>query len=378
MRGMTVLSLKRWLLQPLRALPQCLLVASLLMVCAPSASAVQVEGLYSHSLSIVDESDVARNEAYSAALAAVIVKLTGGVVALELPGVDDALDQASDFVEGVSYASTPSAAGANGPESNQRSITVDFSRGLVDALLGRLGIPIWNSNRPSVLVWMAQQDADGQRRHLDPERDLEAVRLLEAFARTRGLPLLFPLLDFEDRQNLSESDLWDLRADQIAVASQRYGADSILSGRLLSTPSGELVGLWQFQFQGEVRLFEGLATELADYLEAPLASVAEQLSRYFALPSALATEQFIRLRVDGIRSLGDYAALLAYVTAIGVVADFSLASLDAERLELDLIVKGEGTKLSELIALDRDLLPIDTLNRGEVDAPSLLHYRWTR
>jgi hypothetical protein len=52
--------------------------------------------------------------------------------------------------------------------------------------------------------------------------------------------------------------------------------------------------------------------------------------------------------------------------------------LDAERLELDLIVKGEGTKLSELIALDRDLLPIDTLNRGEVDAPSLLHYRWTR
>lgn len=337
--------------------------------CAP-VQAVQIEGLYSHQSALIGDDESERAQAFAAALAAVIVKLTGGEEALSVPGVDRALARARDFVEGVSYSSI----GEAGSGQSQRTITVDLSQALVDSLLGDLGVPIWNINRPSILVWVAVQSSEGERRLMNPETDESMVTALIDFADSRGLPLIFPVLDFEDRRSLSVDNLWDLRTDAINLASARYGADSILAGRIHFTPTGELVGLWQFQFQGEAQVFDGLDSNLQTYLEAPLVRVTEQLADYFALPSAMGFEHKITLRVDGIRSLADYVALFAYVGQLGIVSESSLASLDAERLELNLAVLGDAVRLRELIALDRDLLPIDS-TRSERE---LLHYRWTR
>jgi hypothetical protein len=53
----------------------------------------------------------------------------------------------------------------------------------------------------------------------------------------------------------------------------------------------------------------------------------------------------------------------------------SPAKLDGERLELRLGLVGDAQQLFELIALDRDLLPIEG---GATDGSDVLHYRWTR
>lgn len=340
---------------------------------ATETQALQVSGLYSHELAVADESEAERSRAFSEALAAVVVKLTGAEDALRLGGVNDALRRAGDFVEGISYSSN----GETRQDSAQRTITINFSPALIDDLLERLGVPVWNSNRPSVLVWIAIQNAQGQRRLLNPEADQEITSILEQFARSRGLPLIFPVLDFEDRRSLADGALWDLDAEAIALASRRYGPDSILAGRIHFTPSDELVGLWQFHFQGEVELFDGLDEDLSAYLESPLQRVTGQLADYFALPSLLTIEQQIGLRVDGIRDLSDYAALLGYVQNLGIVEGLTLAELDAERLDLSLRVLGDRQRLIELIALDRDLIPVDAAASGEQDS-RLIHYRWTR
>jgi hypothetical protein len=354
-----------------RLLTRCL-VAGLISVVLfiSSVQAVQVEGLYSHQTEVSGDDETERAQAFATALAAVIVKLTGGEDALLVSGVERAISRARDFVEGISYSSISDTASGQ----TQRMITVDLSKALVDALLSDLGIPIWNINRPSILVWVAIQSPEGSRRLMNPETDQSMVEALVDFADSRGLPLLFPVLDFEDRRNLTIDNLWDLRSEAINQASARYGADGILAGRIHFTPTGELVGLWQFQFQGEAQIFDGLDSDLNAYLEAPLMKVTDQLSDYFALPSVSSFERSITLRVDGIRTLADYAALLAYVSQLGIVPESSLASLDAERVELNLAVLGDAIRLRELIALDRDLLPIDS-TRSETE---LLHYRWTR
>lgn len=354
-----------------RLLARCLAVGLVFgFLFSPAVQAVQIEGLYSHQTQVSGDDEAERAQAFATALAAVIVKLTGGEDALRVPGVDRALSRARDFVEGISYSSVGDAASGQ----TQRMINVDLSQALVDALLSDLGIPIWNINRPSILVWVAIQSPEGSRRLMNLETDQLMVDSLVNFADSRGLPLLFPVLDFEDRRNLTIDNLWDLRSEAINQASARYGADGILAGRIHFTPTGELVGLWQFQFQGEAQIFDGLDSDLKAYLEAPLRKVTDQLADYFALPSVSSFERSITLRVDGIRTLADYAALLAYVRQLGIVPESSLASLDAERVELNLAVLGDAIRLRELIALDRDLLPIDS-TRSETE---LLHYRWTR
>jgi len=264
---------------------------------------------------------------------------------------------------------------APGQPGGQRHIEVQFSVPLIRQLLAAENIPVWGSNRPSVLVWMALQDTTGQRKLLDRETGPEIIGIIRDFAEERGLPVIFPVLDLEDRRNLSADSIW--AQDQLAIeaASDRYDPDSILAGRLLFTATGELVGLWQFLFMDEEHIFDGYDSSLDSYLEKPLARVAAELAGYFALTPYGQGEQSIRLRVDGIGSFSDYSALFDYVRAIGLVESAKLTTADGERIELLLDCRGGAEQLFNRIALDRELMPVQ---REESAGLPLLHYRWMR
>ncbi len=370
----------------------------------PVSYGLQVTDLYVHQVAVSNESDSERSRAFGEALSAVIIKVTGERRWLLHPTIERALDNAQDYVEAISYISEAielvqeasaapqqnrdsrntqdNAGGAlvNTPNllqevSEQRYINVNFAAELIDQLLTDADIPVWDSNRPSVLVWMALQTESGERRLLTADNQPEIIRYMQDFAVERGLPIIFPVLDFEDRQSLNEDQLWNLEESVIELASIRYGADSILSGRLHFTAGGELVGLWKFIFQDEADVFDGFDQDLQGYLYEPLDRVTNKLSSYFAIVPEEFTEQFVRLRIEGINNLTAYSALLSYVSNLGLVQSVAAAELDGERLELELGLVGDVVQLYELIALDRDLLPIES---SFARSDSLLHYRWTR
>ena len=272
-----------------------LLIISLLLGLAEFGSyALQVNGLYEQRVAIANESDTERDRAFREALEAVLLKITGERRWLEHPVLQQAVRNAQSYVEGISYASETveviadelprpadpdvDQAGQVDPElaasslpalREQRYIDVNFAASLLDELLASANIPVWDSNRPSVLVWLALQNAEGERSMLTADSNPRIIAIIQDFVTERGLPIIFPVLDFEDRRALSEEALWTQDEAVISVASSRYGADSVLSGRLLFTASGELVGLWQFIFQGQVEVFDGYDEELAGYLNAP-------------------------------------------------------------------------------------------------------------
>lgn len=368
----------------------CILTIQVIVTGMHPASALQVNGLYSHRVPVANESDDERDRAFREALRAVVLKVTGDQRWLEVPAVERALGNAESYVEAIAYSNellaveTPEAAGQPDDDNGapglpltreQRYVEVDFSATLVDQLLTNADIPIWNSNRPSVLVWMALQNAEGDRSLLTADINQEIIDSIQQFAQSRGLPVIFPVLDFEDRRNLSEDVVWALDEEAIRRASSRYDADSVLSGRLHFTASGELVGLWQFLFQDREDVFDGFATELEEYLHAPLDRITSQLASYFAILPEASSTQSVRLRVEGVGDLQDYSALIAYVSNLGLVQGVAPAAIDGERLELQLDLVGNTRQLFELIALDRDLLPIQSSQTGP---EPVLHYRWTR
>lgn len=390
----------------------------------PGSSALQVTDLYRYQVAVANESDAERNRAFTEALTAVVLKVTGDRRHLQVPAIERALRNAQDYVEGISYSTElieviqeqeqngsadddGASGGVNSPQagtqpasdnadgssaadsapldqapatefSEQRYISVNFASSLIDELLVQANIPIWDSNRPSVLVWMILQDASGERSFLSAETNPEIIEIMQGFAISRGLPIIFPVLDFEDRRNLSEDIVWALDQQAIAAASERYGADSILAGRLHFTAGGELVGLWQFLFQQQAEVFDGFDEELISYINQPLERITNQLSSYFAIVPEAASEQVVSLRVDGVRNLTAYSALLTYVRGLAVVENVYASSLDGDRLDLQLDLLGDSRQLAELIDLDRDLLPISESSNLTGDINPALHYRWTR
>ena len=377
-------------------------VVLLLILTTPPSSSLQVSGLYEHRVMVANESDAERNRAFREALEAVLLKVTGDRRWLRAPVIQEAISNAQSYVEAISYSSEATEVSADAidleqgeeifsdPQENDvagldnsqtreiretRYIDVNFTQSLLDELLASADIPVWDSNRPSVLVWMALQNNEGERRMLTAENNPEIITLMQKFAAERGLPIIFPVLDFEDRRALTEDAVWALDEDIIRRASERYGADSVLSGRLHFTISGELVGLWQFIFQGQVEVFDGFDEELESYLVEPLDRITNQLASHFALVPETTNQQIVRIQVEGIRDLSEYSALLNYVSGLGLVESVTTTAFEGQLLELQLGLLGNTQQLYELIALDRDLLPVTNTQRLNGSA---LTYRWTR
>lgn len=365
------------------------------------AHGLQVSGLYSHRIAVSNDSNAERSRAFAEALAAVVVKVSGEQRWLDHPAIVQALGDAQSYVEATSYDSArivlndevedgavigDRAGVVQGtvqttPASReQRYLNVNFAASLIDELLSQANIPVWDSNRPSVLVWIVLQNAEGERSLLTPDAETQVVEIMQQFAQERGLPIIFPLLDFEDQRSLSEDTVWSLDQRAITDASERYGADSILTGRVHFTTDGELVGRWQFIFQDQAEEFAVVDNDLRSYLYKPLDRATKQLADFFALLPETSSQQIVQLRVEGIKNLSAYSALLTYVNNLGLVDSVITAGLDGERLDLRLGLLGDSQQLFDLIALDRDLLPIQSsLSTGRLpNIQSMLHYRWTR
>ena len=366
-----------------------LLLLTLPLISWEHSAALQVSGLYSQQIPVTNDGEAERNRAFREAFAAVVVKVSGDPRWLENLAIERAIAQAQNYVEATSYISESiqlpledNTLPLDSDEeqfytAEQRIISVNFAAALINELLADAGIPVWDDNRPSVLVWMVLQNSAGDREFLTADSNPEIVQVMQDFAAARGLPIIFPVLDFEDRKTLSENVAWNLDEAVISSASERYGADSILAGRLHFTASGELVGLWQFRFQEETDVFDGFDSELKSYLYDPLNRITTQLAGYFAILPESIDGGTVRLRIDGIKNLNDYSSLLNYVENLGLVATVTTAEVDGERIELQLSLVGDTRQLYEQIALDRDLLPIyNTLEDSSF--ATLLHYRWTR
>jgi len=364
------------------------LVLLLLFVSAP-VSALPVDGLYSFELPVQNQSDAERRRAYREALGAVMLKVAGEPRWLQQPQLQSALNNAQSYVEEVSFRSGVQQLLAD-PVQNADVlaeqaivsvpaifINVRFSRAAIDDLLDSANIPIWDRNRPSVLVWLSIQNASGDRMLLGSDSEHQVMEIINDFSKRRGIPLLIPVLDFTDRRNLSAELAWSLDQQAILAASERYGVDSVLSGRLLVTPTGDLVGLWQFMFDNEITTFDGFESDLKRYMETSLDQVTTSLaSRFSIVRSTLQGNDFVVLRVDGIRDIAAHQSVVSYVRDLAVVKNVAVSRLNGDSLELKITLSGTRRHLAEFINLDKDLESVNSVSRD--DNIDFLHYRWTR
>jgi hypothetical protein len=344
-----------------------MLLAVLLWQAAPPAQALPVTGLYEETIAVENQNESQRQQAYRQAFQQVLVKVTGETRWLEHPAITRALGMAASYVSQVSYRS--------GPEGG--ALSVQFDQALVDELLSRENIPVWDNNRASILLWLTLQSADGRRVVLGSGSENDLILQAENFAERRAVPVLLPILDLTDRRLVTQQQGWALDTDALQRAAQRYGADSILAGRVLETPDGQLVGLWRVLFRESNETFDHLDSVENDYMSVPLDQATAMLANYFGLvPSAFDQRDSVRIRISGINSMRSHQEAMNYLSSLSMVERVSLRALDANTMELELELAGTRQMLSEFISLGRDLQP-DNFTPG-ANLPQILNFRWTR
>ena len=309
-----------------------------------------VKDLYSAEVAVADNGQQALATGSRAALSEVLVKISGSEDVLQNPVMQSALGNARNLVQQYAYVRKES-------DSGELWARFEFDETVVSGLVAKAGAPLWTANRPSILVWMVIEGPEGRQfltRESSPEMML---RVAEEFAR-RGVPAQFPLYDLNDSATISVDELWRLSAQSLTSASQRYGVNHILAGRLATLSSGSWVGDWSY-FAENSRIDRSIRVgDPEAFLQAGVSLVAEEMSaKYAVAPSAAATEG-VKVQVTGVSNYADYASIVAWLEGLELIEYANVEQISGDTIQLNLVAQADAGQLAAIIELNEYLVPV--------------------
>lgn len=351
-------------------------LALMASVVALSVQAEQRVDLYQVQELVASQSSEARKAAASDALARVLVRVTGDRTIADLPDVASYLPQAQNYVLQFGYGrSEQTLTDESGVESPAFTLTFRFSEPAVEKLLKQLQLPNWPASRPSLLVWLIEDQWPNGRALL---KTSEVEQSLRQEAMRRGLPLQFPLWDLQDQMAVNIDQLWSFDEQSIREASARYQPEVIVVGRFSRTSGGEIRGVWQW-LDGES---QGLADAQAANLAAWSAPMVDQLAdllagRYAIIPGQDLSGQLV-LTVSDVDGFARYREVLTYLENHEALRDVRVARAEGTTLVLYLSPEADLAHLQRALQLDRKLVPMQTLLAPDGSETNPLMYRWYR
>ncbi|RLK51237.1 hypothetical protein DFR31_1159 [Alkalispirillum mobile] len=319
---------------------------------------------YTVEVSAETRSDEDRGLALKAALARQLQRMTGTADPAEAEALADLMLAPEQLLAGYAW---------RGEAGEDLRLQARFDPEALQAALADYTGEVWLGEGARVIVW-AGEEVDGSRNLMAEGSGDTLAERVRAEAAAVGLTPLLPLLDLEDRRNLEYSHIWAGFTDRIAEASQRYGAQPVVTLALRERSGGDWEGRWLLldgrstgQDRGQADSREELVQQAMQWAVTTLAQ-----ARGVVLAGEAQASLDIRVAID---SLSAYAAVLEYLQGLPEVREARLAGTrgDALALELDLAVSPERA----LSALEgsRSLEPQAEGETGEEAPP---RFRWRR
>jgi len=248
-----------------------------------------------------------------------------------------------------------SPAGVAAPAAD-RLLWVRFDERAVNRLLRENGVPVWGDTRPSVLIWLGEETG-ATRSLVSLERQGLLKAALDQVADGRGLPVILPLMDIEDRNAMPVSDLWGGFESDIRRASVRYLPDVILVGRL-SQLGKEWRGDWELYLSDKINRWQTRADNKIALAEEGLQQAADALALRFAPQQVTEGSQMLRIRIHGLTRLADYVLVRDYLQSLAMIEQLDLLAASPEQLDFLARVRGGRELLERGIRLGAVLEPV--------------------
>ncbi|WP_426416521.1 DUF2066 domain-containing protein [Aestuariirhabdus sp. LZHN29] len=334
-----------------------------------------VEDLYSAEVLVAGQDGESRSVGMQQALILVLGKVSGAALATD-EELQARLGDAGRYARTFGYHETDETLqtqeGETIPASRMR---VSFDPRGVTLLARELDLPIWGANRPSVLVWLIEEER-GKRQVVASGGTGPVHEALEAGGEERGLPLMLPLMDIDDRTEITDTELWGLFAEPIVEASARYNPGAVLAGRYYRVASNQLAGRWMMIFRGERTSIDVRAADETELVNKGIDLAVRELAARYAIRLGDASELPARLVLAGVNSGDDYAQAINYLQKITAVRSAKPIGVEGDQLTLHLTIDGTLAQLKEVIALDNRMQPELERSALEPVGSRSLYYQW--
>ena len=349
-------------------------LAALLWAFAGPSLAAPAPQLYSAEVPVAEQTAEERNQAIQQAFAKVLIKVTGNPAVASRPGLGTVMRQAPRYVQQYRYRLSPAPTEGATTEQEQRLLWVQFDGDGVQRLLRDNGLPVWGENRPLVLIWLAAESG-GKRRLVLPDSMPRLTEAVQFHADERGIPILFPLLDLEDQNNLQASDLWGGFSGSIERASERYRPDLILVGRVSELSRGRWRARWSLYQDGEAIDWQADGEDPDAIAAQGISRTADRLADSYAPGSRETGISETLIAITAVRTMADQVAALHYLRSRSSVESIETVRVEPEAATFRLRYRGtlstleRELKLGGLLHPDLDAIPLARPDPGSETVP---------
>jgi hypothetical protein len=316
---------------------------------ARDAAAVEMTSLYTVEVPLDPDDPNAQRNAYQQALRQVLVRVTGSNALADSEEMETLFPNAARFVRQY----------RPGPEG---TLVVSLDGPAIERVLRDADATIWGSDRPLTIIWLAVDWGLGDREIVaadDPDRapgdgrSIDRNRILrervQAVAERRGLPVVFPLMDVEDLRNIGFIDIWGGFDEPLLEASTRYGAESVLVGRI--RPDDLQPPRWTWYFDDQRFGWPGQPEESIEQL-------ADALAARDAISGSQEVET-IRVTISGIDSVAGYAEVQRYMQNLRIARRLAVRSVSGDSIIYDVDVQGGMQRLESIMSISNLFEPSD-------------------
>ncbi|MBQ4858460.1 DUF2066 domain-containing protein [Pseudoalteromonas sp. MMG007] len=345
-----------------------LLISAISFIFCFSVSAVEVTDLYQDILNVDDKTRDTRLSASRKALLNVLVKVSGDETADQNKLAQQRTKDISDYMLKFEYDER-----ANG----QLKLVVKFEARKINALIKELNLPLWGVQRPLVAIWLGIED-NWRRELVTQESYPQLEQLIYDKAGRRGLPVVVPLLDLQDRRLVGVPEVWGNFSEPVEEASKRYSAERSITARMFQEQDSENWILdWRFTNDD---LFESnrLTGDKQQIVGQMIDTLAQGLASEYAIdPNAYYQQASATLTLKETNSFVDIELAKRRLLSLSVVTDVTILRKTPELVEFKLNHTGSVNDLKKALGLDsafRDY--VDPRAFYHVVDKSSLEYQW--
>ncbi|MGD9153629.1 MAG: DUF2066 domain-containing protein [Gammaproteobacteria bacterium] len=329
--------------------------------------AVALNSLYTAEIPVTSRNIDQQKTALSLALKNIFIKVSGNIDIVKIDEINDAIKKPNQYIRDFSYIQVPSDA------TTPLTLQVNFAPQSINNLLKQTGQPIWKKNRPLTLVWLATQDVSGTQ--LNNNDDNPIVKNLTDDAKQRGLPLIFPILDLTDLQQIQPSDVWAPFINVIQNASSRYAPNEILIIRIDQSAPNNIISHWSLLLKDDQLSWDIKGNDVKTIVQDGINNITNILAKRFAVTENNQPENTINFMVINLTNINDYAKTVRYLNNLAGVTNVEVQNVNASQANFHLTLNTNIDTLQRTIQLNSVLSPTQS-DVPPSDQPTILTYKY--
>ena len=292
-----------------------------------------------------DRSEAATDAAASDALKKILLITSGDPAITDNPVVTAAIRSARDKLSSYRFDLV----------NNQNFLVAQFDTVILENLIRESNSTYWAKSLPPILLWLVVDERDGARFGNSPAEEMLWQQMREQFE-VLGVNLRRPLHDIKDSDLVTPETLWRREFGSVIEASERYGMEHLLVGRLVRLSGERFIAEWIYLHSEVQRSSNQQAASLADLIKPAVAMAMQEMRTLYAIRLApLSKTHTLLVSVRNVVGIRDYLAVSDRISSIQTLEHSRPVAVDGSNLTFELHGISSTGALRRLIGNAEDL-----------------------